>query len=182
MRTKEDIRRVFQGLDKASGLAGSTLPIRISKSYGKYASYYPPRPGKQEYFQFSQLLMKKELCSEELFLDTVGHEYCHYYCEHRYSFPVSPHGPQWKEACRRFGVNPRYCALTESDEKYQKAREAYRQEHAKYRLTCPSCKNQGYYYRKTPFLQALLKNPGKSPGRCARCGYPFLGKDLEILR
>lgn len=131
MRTIEEIRDELKRLDARSGLSAADLDIKITDSYRKLGSYFYANDKRPEYFQFSSQLMDPRLFPDDIFIDTVRHEFCHFYVRHTETKPYKPHGLEWKLACIKFRANPR-SKCDPVDDKYRKARiecqSAYRYE------------------------------------------------------
>lgn len=179
MRGKEAIVLELKQLDKLSGLSSHTLPIKLSRTFSKLGSYIVTAKGR-EFFQFSLLLLDEELYSYDSFLDTVRHEFCHYYCRHYYTGnKIAPHGIEWKQACVQFGAVPRASETEASPELLKKKRE-YRKNCAKYIVTCPSCGAEVYYFRAGTIVKRMLRDQKHTAGYCGVCKFPLTGRDLAI--
>ena len=180
MRTKEDILMELKRLDAQSGLSSSKLPIIISKAFKRLGAYYHPGQNREEHFRFASMLMDPDMYSDEVFRDTVRHEFAHYYCLHNYKYRVKPHGREWRQACLKFGANPSRVAERETEQHRQNIKDSYVQQNAKYIVTCPCCHKEYCYFRKGRIISTLLQDNNKRALHCSACGCPLFKKDLKV--
>lgn len=180
MREKSGIISELKRLDELSGMSSHTLPIKLSRTFTKLGSYTYSAVG-NEFFQFSFLLLDETLYSEDAFLDTIRHEFCHYYCRHSYPIgKLAPHGSEWKNACIRFGAVPRASEPAPSLELMRRKME-YRKTFAKYVIKCPACGQEIYYFCKGTMIRRMMQNKKSVAGYCGICKTPLTGRDLTIL-
>lgn len=159
MRTIEQIRNELQRLDAQSGLSSADLEIRITDTYFKLGSYFRPNSNRQEYFQFSSQLMDPELFPDDIFIDIVRHEFCHYFVRHTETKPYKAHGLEWKLACIKFRANPRSKCKT-VDAEYEKARMKSAARAYKYEVRC-DCGWSKKYMKRTKAINGICSGSGK---------------------
>lgn len=159
MHTLEDIRREYDRLDRLCGV--DTRSIRLKQSPTSVqrlgAFRYPLRTGGRP-LQIS--VSPVVLQNDNLFLDTIRHEYAHALVYLR-TGENHGHDALWKDACREVGCNP--AATTPMDDTLTAAR--IRQ--ARYRIVCHGCGSETYYLREGKIVKAIEAG---LPVRCARCG------------
>lgn len=97
-RIRAEIRR----LDRMTGLHGSELQIKFTRSHRTLGSYtaYDRNP----YFEFSAFHFDNPAIPDEMKLDVIRHEYAHY-MEHMLYNQVS-HSATWKKCCGEVDAYP----------------------------------------------------------------------------
>ncbi len=175
MHTIEDIRREYDRLDRICSVDTSKIILKLNNAQKRLGSF-TYKPG----FPRGVLTITisgKVLNDEELFIDTIRHEYAHAVVFIRHPFSRHAHDKVWKAVCREVGCTPR---ATVKDDKLMKKTE----ESAKYKVTCRRCGAETYYQRAGKIVQILQK---ESSGRgifkktsaiaCRRCG----GREFSLF-
>ena len=162
MHTIEDIRREFRRLDALCGVDTSQIHIAVSKRMVKRLGCFRyPRSGgrKPPCVTVSALL----LTEEELFWDTVRHEYAHAVVWLRHPGENHGHDEVWKAVCREVGCTPRSTAALTPEQK------TARESRAKYLVRCETCGRESRYLRRGKIVDLLLRGQGRRI-RCTACG------------
>ena len=108
--TEEKIRTIITHLDEKTGLEAHKIPILFTnKSRTIIASYYHG----DQYFLFNRRFFDDPDFTEGEALDTIRHEYAHYYTDvcnlHNIINPLGnydSHGEEWKWACSMVNAYP----------------------------------------------------------------------------
>ena len=165
MHTIQEIRTEYDRLDRLLGVDTSEVEIAVSPHRGKRLGSFrapgegvPPLLAKPLRISISAAVMEEE----EVFWDTVRHEYAHAVVHLTHPGERHGHDAVWKAVCRRIGCTPK--STTEvSDEQKQVWADT-----AKYRVHCERCGTDSYYHRAGKIVQILLRGDRKRV-RC-RCG------------
>lgn len=111
--TMEMIRSEIKRLDRLTGLHGTDIPCEFKQRWhcilGRFCGGKPGQGEEHMKFEFS-LPHFSDVSgpgSEASKLDTVRHEYAHYYAWVKYG--ERGHGKLWKHACGIVGCDPRRC-------------------------------------------------------------------------
>ena len=113
--TEARIREELKRLDEITGLDGAKLPISFSNSIRTLGQYCSANGGA---FRFSNYYYQNPEWPDEEALDTIRHEYAHYYDHMVYG--NFGHGATWKQCCRIVGAFPIRCYSDRRAEYYQK--------------------------------------------------------------
>ena len=156
-----DIRKEYIRLDKITGVDTSKVDIRISTRMSRKLGQFSVSGG-----LFSKkleiVISSKIMDDEELFWDTVRHEYAHaaVYLQHPLERHV--HDAVWKAMCRKVGCRPK--ATVKLGEEYRTKERPY-----KYEVVCKKCGSKGKYKTMSKAVKVAL---GASFGTlvCRRCG------------
>ncbi len=165
MHTIQDIRTEYDRLDRLLSADTSEVEIVISpRSVKRLGSFrfpeknVPPLLAKPLQISISAVAME----DENLFWDTIRHEYAHavVYLTH----PGEHHGHDevWKSVCRRIGCAPKSTAAASEGQKEEWAASA------RYRVHCEHCGADSYYHRAGKTVQILMYGDRKRV-QC-RCG------------
>ena len=168
MYTIEDIRREYDRLDRICAVDTSKIAIKLNNAQKRLGSFSYKRGFPHGIMTIT--ISRKVLNNEELFLDTIRHEYAHAVVFMRHPFSRHAHDKVWKAVCREVGCTPR---ATVKDETLRKKTE----ESAKYKVTCQRCGAETYYQRAGKIVQILQKESSRrgifrktSAIACRRCG------------
>ena len=163
MHTTEDIRREFRRLDAITGADTEGIEIEISKRMVKRLGCFRhprnPESGVPPRVSVSALLLSEE----DLFWDTVRHEYAHAVLWLRHPGEDHGHDALWKALCRQIGCTPKSTAALTSEQR------AARESRAKYLVRCEGCGRESRYLRRGKVIDLLLQGRGNRI-RCAQCG------------
>lgn len=153
----EEVRLEYDRLDALCGVDSRGVALSVSTRATRRLGLFRPGPPPEI------ILSAFVLDSDELFWDTVRHEYAHAVVWLRE--PGSDHGHDavWKAVCRQVGCAPRSTA--EPDRDIQAQREA----RAKYLVQCKSCGQTTYYLREGKVVR-LLRGRNRGRVHCLRCG------------
>ena len=182
MHTIEDIRREYNRLDKICSVDTSGINIKLNNAQKRFGSF-SYKPGFPRGVM-AITISKRILDDEDLFIDTIRHEYAHAVVFIRHPFSRHAHDKVWKAVCREVGCTPR---ATVKDAVLKKKTE----ESAKYKVTCLRCGAVTYYQRAGKVVQTLQSEQQRAASHrsifkkrsavaCRRCsGREF---DLTVLR
>lgn len=163
MHTIEDIRREFRRLDALCGVDTSHIDIVVSKRMVKRLGCFR-YPRNAEVKTPPQVTVSALiLTEEELFRDTVRHEYAHAVVWLRHPGEDHGHDDVWKAVCREVGCTPRSTAALTPEQK------ALRESRAKYLVRCETCGRESFYLRRGRVIDLLLQGRGNRI-RCTACG------------
>lgn len=171
LHTIDDIRREYDRLDALCGVDTGKLVLKVSTRASK-------RLGSCKYVgndvagvTISDFVMA---APDEVFYDTIRHEYAHALVKLRRPREKHGHDALWKAACLEVGCAPERCcdpSLVPSGGKRRK--EPYR-----YRLRCLGCGAKWDYKRQTKVLR-LVARGGSRYCTCPRCkGHRFFVEQL----
>ena len=168
MHTEEDIRAEFKRLDKICSVDSSHIDIKLNNAQKRLGSF-SYRPG-FPHGTMTVTISKKVLNDDDLFYDTVRHEYAHAVVFIRHPFSRHGHDRVWKAVCREVGCTPR---ATVKDTVLRESTE----QNAKYKVTCLRCGTETYYVRSGNVVQTLQKESSSrglfkrmSYVSCRKCG------------
>ena len=165
MHTILEIRKEYNRLDELCGVDTSKVRIEFSdrmiRSYG-ICSVINRVPRSIKIASF----LREE---DEVFWNTIRHEYAHALVVLRHPREKHVHDQVWKDACIEIGCNPQ--RLAASCEGHTKKAESA----AKYKIVCPSCGKTYIFQRATKSVKALQS--GISGYRCSACKE----KDLQLI-
>ena len=178
MHTIEDIRLEYNRLDRICSVDTSKIELKLNNAQKRLGSF-SYKPGFPRGVM-TITISRKVLSDEELFIDTIRHEYAHAVVFIRHPFSRHSHDKVWKAVCREVGCTPR--ATIKDDTLKKKAEES-----AKYKVTCLHCGAETYYQRAGKIVQILQKEASRrsvfrktSSVACRRCGGRQFG--LTILK
>jgi len=157
MHSLDEVRAEYQRLDRLLGIDTSGIELKISqRALRQLGLFRSPEP-------LSITISKTVMEDDELFLDTIRHEYAH--AAAYLLRPGEDHGHDefWKSICRRIGCRP--SSRSEPSYSIQLAR----RKQAKYTVVCLYCGQQSYYLRRGKAVNMLQRGNG-SRLRCTRCG------------
>ena len=168
MHTLEDIRAEFKRLDTICSVDSSRIEIKLNNAQKRLGSF-SYKPGFPR-GTMTVTISRKVLSDDDLFYDTVRHEYAHAVVFIRHPFSRHGHDKVWKAVCRKVGCTPQATvkdpALRERTEK-----------NAKYKVTCLRCGAETYYMRSGKVVQTLQKEASRcgifrkiSSVTCRKCG------------
>lgn len=152
-----DVRREYARLDTLCGVDTRGVLLRVSaRAKSRLGLFHPGPPP-------SIVISAFVLDREDLFWDTIRHEYAHALVWLREPGSRHGHDAVWKAACREVGCTPR--ATVRPEGAIQDARMAG----AKYRVVCKTCGQESFYLREGKIV-TLLRFGKKDRVRCKRCG------------
>ncbi|MBR3560503.1 MAG: SprT-like domain-containing protein [Oscillospiraceae bacterium] len=158
--TLEDIRREYDRLDALCGVDTSQVALRISKRASKRLGSCKYVGAAVESVTISDFVLD---AADEVFYDTIRHEYAHALVKLRHPREKHGHDALWKAACREVGCAPERCcdpaALPEIPPRRQ---EAYH-----YDLICRICGMSWQYKRMTKVVRLVAS------GNSRRCTCPI---------
>ena len=165
MHTIKDIRTEYDRLDRLLGVDTSGVEITVSPYRGKRMGSFrspsddvPPMFAKPPRIAISAAVME----NDELFWDTIRHEYAHAVVWLTHPGEHHGHDSVWKEVCRRIGCTPKGTTPASDEQKQEWAATA------KYRVHCEGCGSDSYYQRAGQVVKLLMRGQ-KRLVRC-RCG------------
>ena len=127
--TLEDIRREYDRLDALCGVDTKPVALRVSTRAAKRLGSCKYVGSKVESITISDFVLD---AADEIFFDTIRHEYAHALVKLRRPREKHGHDALWKAACREVGCAPERCCnpavLPDAP--------ARRQESYHYRLHC----------------------------------------------
>ena len=157
MHTLEEVRAEYDRLDRILGIDSSDIVLKVSKravrQLGCFRATSPPS------ITLSALVLE----DDELFLDTVRHEYAHAAVNFMYPGQKHGHDGVWKTVCRRIGCRPQ--SRTELSE----AAAELREQRIKYLVRCKNCGRESGYVRRGKAVELIMQGRG-SRLRCTGCG------------
>lgn len=162
MHTVQEIRAEYRRLDKIVGISTEKVELSVSKRAKKrLGCFQTPQllKGIPAKIIIAELVME----SDELFMETIRHEYAHaavYYLD-----PLKNHGHDktWKKMCKLVGCSGKATIKLEGDTKQQMKTEA------KYIVRCKGCGNETSYLRRGKVVDTIMSGRGRTL-RCAKCG------------
>ena len=176
MHTIEDIRAEFERLDKTCLVDTSRIEIRLNNAQKRLGSF-SYKPGFPR-GSMTVTISKKVLGDDDLFFDTVRHEYAHAVVFIRHPFSRHGHDGVWKAVCREVGCTPR---ATVKDAALRERTE----QNAKYKVICLRCGSETYYMRSGKVVQTLQKEASRrslvkrmSSVICRKCG----GREFKLIK
>lgn len=164
--TLEEIRAVYDGLDKLLGIdtSGITLTFssRMVRKYG-LCCFHGKRPVE---IRLASFLREDEAQLRQ----TALHEYAHAAAQ---LLTGAPHGHDevWKAVCVKIGCRPeRLAAPCEAAKRRAAEYEASRAGRTVYVVTCRGCGAASRYHRRGKVVDAIARSRDKSGCICRRCG------------
>lgn len=165
LHTVQEIRTEYDRLDRLLGVDTTDLEISISPHRGKRLGTFrspggdvPPMFAGPPRISISAAVME----NDELFLDTIRHEYAHAVVWLTHPGEHHGHDAVWKAVCLRIGCTPKG-TVEASDEQKQEWAAA-----AKYRVHCSSCGADTFYLRAGKVVKLLMH--GQKRRVYCRCG------------
>ena len=160
-RGLDDVRREYDRLDALCGVDTRGVELRVSTRAAKRlgSCRYSPGGG-VERITISDFVLD---APDEVFFDTVRHEYAHALVRLRRPRERHGHDAVWKAACREVGCAPERCcdpALAPAGKR--------RDEPPRYRVRCLGC-GAAWDYRRRGKIVALVER-GSRRCACPRCG------------
>ncbi len=169
MHTLEDVRKEYDRLDRMLGLDSSAIELKISRrAVRQLGCFRAPRYGKGP---LSITLSSLILDEEELFWDTIRHEYAHAACYLLHPGENHGHDELWQNICRLVGCNPNRLAPETEESR------ALRKEKANYMIRCNICHAETRYFRCGNAVKTLMAGRGDLL-RCNMCG----GNSFTLFR
>ena len=173
LRTVEDIRREYDRLDTLCGVNTKPVALCVSTRAKK-------RLGSCRYvgsavagITISDFVMD---ASDEVFYDTIRHEYAHALVKLRRPRERHGHDAVWKAACVEVGCAPERCC----DPSVLPADRVRRDEPYRYLLRCLCCGKTWRYKRRTKVLR-LIARGGSRYCTCPHCkGHRFTVEPLPV--
>ena len=157
VHTLDEVRAEYDRLDRLLGIDTSGIELKISKRAVRQLGCF--RASKLLCITLSSMVME----DDELFMDTVRHEYAHAAVHILYPGQRHGHDMLWKEICRRIGCRPK--SRTELTENAQELRA----QGIKYLIRCKSCGRESGYIRRGKAVELVMRGHG-SRLRCTGCG------------
>ena len=167
--TTEDVRREYDRLDALCGADTSGIELRVSKRASRRLGSCKYVGSRVECVTISDFVLA---APEDVFLDTIRHEYAHALVKLRFPRETHGHDAVWKAACREVGCPPK--ATTKPSE----TQTALREQKANYRVRCKGCGQETLYLRRGKAVELLERGLGRRL-RCRRCGGNRF--ELEVL-
>ena len=164
--TLEDIRREYDRLDALCGVDTKPVALRISKRASKRLGSCKYVGSTVESVTISDFVLD---AADEVFYDTIRHEYAHALVKLRRPRERHGHDALWKDACREVGCAPERCC----DPAVLPSLPARRQESYHHRLRCLVCGAHWDYKRETKLIR-LVARGGSRRCTCPHCqGHRF---------
>ena len=168
--TLDDVRREYDRLDALCGVDTTPVALRISKRAAKRLGSCKYVGSAVESITISDFVLD---AADEVFYDTIRHEYAHALVKLRFPREKHGHDALWKAACREVGCRPERC--TDAPLPAQAAR---REERVRYRLACLSCGAHWDYLRRSRTIKLVAAGYGRAC-TCPHCGaHRFRVEDL----
>lgn len=177
----KDIRSEYDRLDRVCSVDTTQIEIKLNnanKRLGSFCVHQIPKTKLFERNKFSLVITisRKVMDDDDLFYDTIRHEYAHAVAYLRYPGARHGHDAVWKQICHEVGCNPK--ATVRNDEINRQ-----RENDAKYVVTCRTCGVHTYYLRAGKVVEQLKQNPETSLIVCRKCGgKSFLLTEKETPR
>ena len=169
--TLEDIRREYDRLDALCGVDTTPVALRVSTRAAKRLGSCKYVGSKVESITISDFVLD---AADEIFFDTIRHEYAHALVKLRRPREKHGHDALWKAACREVGCAPERCC----DPAVLPDAPARRQESYHYRLHCLICGASWQYKRMTKVLR-LVGRGGSRYCTCPHCkGHSFASESI----
>lgn len=127
--TVEDIREIFNELDKKTGLDTTNIPILISNNIKRVFGKVCYKDNKIHKVLFSSILTNGNYKKEDV-MEVIIHEYAHIYCFYTYSKRCG-HNSLFYKHCEELGGVP---SRTFKNEALVPREQIY-----KYTITCKDC-------------------------------------------
>ncbi len=164
--TLEEIRTVYDGLDKLLGIdtSGITLTFspRMVRKYG-LCCFHGKRPVE---IRLASFLREDEAQLRQ----TALHEYAHAAAQ-LLTGASHGHDEVWKAVCVKIGCQPeRLAAPCEAAKRRAAEYEASRAGRTVYVVTCRGCGAASRYCRRGKVVDAIVRSRDKSGCICRRCG------------
>jgi len=169
MHTLEEVRAEYDRLDRLLGIDTRGIELMISRrAVRRLGSFRSPAAGGREGLRI--MLSALILDGEELFWDTIRHEYAHAAVYLLYPGEKHGHDAVWRAMCRRVGCSG--SRLAKAEEKAVRLRE----EKVRYIIRCERCGSESHYVRRGKAVELMLCGRGRLL-YCSRCG----GDRLTLL-
>ncbi len=149
-RTLDDIRREYDRLDALCGVDTTPVALRVSRRATKRLGSCKYVGSTVESIMISDFVLD---ASDEVFYDTIRHEYAHALVKLRFPRERHGHDERWKAACLEVGCAPERCC----DPAVLPDVPPRRQERYRFLLTCRTCGMLWQYKRMTKVLQLVSK-------------------------
>jgi len=156
--TTEDVRREYDRLDALCGADTSGIELRVSKRASRRLGSCKYVGSRVECVTISDFVLA---APEDVFLDTIRHEYAHALVKLRFPRETHGHDAVWKAACLEVGCAPARCCDPAALPAPPRREEPYR-----YRLRCLVCGRHWDYKRKTKVISLVAR------GASRRCVCP----------
>ena len=163
--TLREARNEYDRLDRLLGVDTSGIELAVSPHRGKrLGSFRSPNPRTSSRIAVPPriLLSAAVLENDELFWDTIRHEYAHAVVWLTHPDERHGHDAIWKDVCRQIGCTPRATTAASEEQKREWMNTA------KYRVHCESCGADTYYQRAGKVVSILMRGE-KRRLRCP-CG------------
>ncbi len=169
--TVEDIRREYDRLDALCGVDTSSVALRISTRAAKRLGSCRYAGRAVERITISDFVLS---APDEVFYDTIRHEYAHALVKLRFPRERHGHDALWKAACREVGCTPERCCAPD----VLPSPPARREEPYRYRLRCLGCGAVWSYKRMTKALRLVMRGASRRC-TCPHCkGHRFEAETL----
>lgn len=159
--TVEDIRREYDRLDALCGADTSRIPLCVSTRAKKRLGSCRYAGSTVDRITVSDFVLR---APEDVFYDTIRHEYAHALVKLRRPQERHGHDAVWKAACLEVGCRPERCC----DASVMPALPPRHEEPYRYRLSCLVCGEHWEYKRMTKVLR-LIGRGGSRYCVCPRC-------------
>ena len=164
--TLDDVRREYDRLDALCGVDTTQVALRVSKRARKRLGSCKYVGNPVESVTISDFVLD---AADEVFYDTIRHEYAHALIKLRFPRERHGHDARWKAACLEVGCAPERCC----DPAVLPELPPRRQETYHYRLNCRICGMSWQYKRMTKVLR-LVSRGGSRYCTCPQCkGHSF---------
>ncbi len=159
--TIEDVRREYDRLDALCGVETRGLSLRVSTRAKKRLGSCKYTGNRVEGITISDFVLD---APDEVFYDTIRHEYAHALVKLRRPRERHGHDALWKAACVEVGCAPERCCDPSVLPESARARRA---EPDRYLLRCLVCGAEWRYKRQTKLLRLVAR------GGSRRCSCPY---------
>lgn len=165
--TLEEVRSVYDGLDKLCGVDTSNVKLRVSSRTVSRLGSCAYRISSDGIVVPKQIFIAEfVLDNDELYENTIRHEYAHALIMLRYPGERHGHDQVWKSVCAEVGCVPE---RTDKREEALRICQEQRRNLARYKVVCVGCGAEWYYRRETKVIKNL-KARRKIAGICSQCG------------
>ncbi len=171
MHTLDDVRREYDRLDALCGVNTRAVPLLVSTRAKKRLGSCKYSGSAVAGVTISDFVFG---APDEVFYDTIRHEYAHALVKLRRPRERHGHDAVWKAACLEVGCAPERCC----DPALVPAVAERREEPDRYRLRCLGCGAVWTYKRRTKVLR-LVERGGSRYCTCPHCkGHRFTAETL----
>ena len=162
MHSLDKVRAEYRRLDALLGIDTSAIELIISKrALHRLGSFSVRRQQGSERLRITLSALVME--DEELFMDTIRHEYAHAAVHLLYPGQRHGHDALWKNICLRVGCRP------QSRTPLSEQAAELRAQKIRYLVRCKNCGRESGYVRRGKVVETLMRGRG-SALRCTACG------------